>query len=150
MDNMGGLRKLYYIDASYYITHQLAESNLYSLSLDEKVTVNEIAFTQETGKISEVEEITDNALAYNYEVTCTVPKCAPETVDLFLGLRLKQLLMIAEDNNGNFWLTGAPGSYFNISITNDTGANTQDRNSKQLKISASLPTPSVFIIDPND
>jgi hypothetical protein len=145
MDNMGGLRKLFLIDAEYFVSLTEASGNLYTLVLDENVIISEIEFSSDSGKISETEELTDNGLLFNYETTCKVPKCGPVDAEVYVVKRQKKLLVLAEDNNGNFWLTGFPGSYFNMTISSDTGASAQDLNSRQLKISASLSNPSVFI-----
>jgi len=148
MDNMGGLRKLYYIDSEDFISIAAAGENLFTLSLEEDATIEEIEFSEDSGRISESSEISDNGLIYNFEISCRIPKIAPENIALFGNLRLKLILLIAEDNNGNFWLTGAPGTYFNIIINSDTGQNTQDINSRLLKITAALMDSSVFVQDP--
>jgi hypothetical protein len=57
-------------------------------------------------------------------------------------------MIIAEDDNENFWLTGSPGSYFKILSSGTTGQATSDLNARQLKISAALMTSSVFISTP--
>ena len=148
MDNMGGLRKLYYILADDIQEFVLSGTNTYSLVFAEGKSWNEIIFTQESGRFSETEEMTDNGLAYNYEVSCRVPRISPDSISLFGDLRLKELLILVEDNNGYFWITGRPGTWFNIMISSDTGENIQDRNSRQLRISAQLPEASIYSADP--
>jgi hypothetical protein len=145
MDNMGGLRKLYYIDADDFISLEPGEDDLSELTLEDGADIHEIEFTAETGKISEVEDETDNGTQYNFEILCSIPKCGPGNSDLFGALRKKRILLMCEDDNENVWLTGAPGSYFKILTNSDTGTSIADLNSRQLKISASLMTGSVFI-----
>ena len=148
MDNMGGLRKLYYIDADDFVSLELGENDLYDLTLENGAEINEIEFTQDTGKISETEDETDDGTVYNFETSCRIPKCGPDNKDLLGDLKQKRLLILGEDNNEQFWLTGAPGSYFNINTNSGTGEATPDTNSRQLKISAALMTGSVFIESP--
>jgi hypothetical protein len=148
LDNMGGLRKLYYIDADDFVSLTPDENNLNTLVLEEGAAIDEIEFTSESGKISETEDITDNGTVYNFEATCIIPKCGPDNLNPLGDLRQKRLLIMGEDNNGNFWLAGAPGSYFDIVTTSNTGQATQDLNARQLKISAGLMTSSVFIETP--
>ena len=140
MDNMGGLRKLYYIDADDFISLVKAENDLYTLTLENGAVIKEIKFTDGTGKISETDEISDNGSVYNFETSCRIPKYGPDNKDLLGDLQYKKLLILGEDNNENFWLAGAPGSYFKIS--------TEDLNNRQLKISAALMAGVVFIVNP--
>lgn len=148
MDNMGGLRKLYYIDADDFISLVKGENDLYTLTLENEAVLNEIAFTDGTGKISETDEISDNGSVFNFETSCRIPKCGPDNKDPLEDLRYKRLLILGEDNNDNLWLAGAPGSYFNVTLNSSTGESTPDLNSRQLKISAGLMTGSVFILTP--
>jgi hypothetical protein len=148
MDNMGGLRKLYYIDADDFVSLEQGEDDLYDLILEEESDINEIEFTQDTGKISENEEESDNGIIYNFEVSCRIPKCGPDNSNLFGEIREKRILILGIDNNENYWLAGSPGSYFKINISSSTGEVSQDMNARQLKISAPLTTGSVFITSP--
>jgi hypothetical protein len=148
MDNMGGLRKLYYIGADDFDSLTPGTGNLFTLGLKGGSTPEEIEFTPETGKISESEEDSDNGTIYNYEVSCSIPKCGPDNTDPFGDLKQKRIMIIAEDDNENFWLTGAPGSYFKILSSSTTGQVTSDLNARQLKISAALMNGSVFISTP--
>jgi hypothetical protein len=148
MDNMGGLRKLYYIDADDFVSLTPDGNNLNTLVLENGAAIPEIEFTQETGKISESSEISDNGLVYNFEASCRIPKCGPDNINLFGDLRLKRLLILGEDNNENLWLAGAPGSYFTIILNSDTGQGAQDPNARQLKITAALMDGSVFVASP--
>jgi DNA-binding beta-propeller fold protein YncE len=145
MDNMGGLNRLYYIDADDFVSLVKGIDDLYTLTLDQGKAPHEIVFTQDTGKISETESDNDNGVIYNYEASVKVPKCSVDNNDLLGEYRQKKLLILGEDNNENLWLTGDPGSYFDIGIINDTGTNSQDMNGSTLKISASLAKGSVFI-----
>jgi hypothetical protein len=148
MDNMGGLRKLYYIDADDFVSLDPAGNNLFELTLAEGATLTEIKFSQETGKISEVPDETDHGTLYNYEVSCIIPKCGPDNNTPFGNSKEKKLLLLGIDDNENIWLTGAPGSYFKIIQSGSTGTTAADINSRQLKISAALMTGSVFIVSP--
>jgi hypothetical protein len=148
MDNMGGLLKLYYIDADDFVSLDPGESDLFELTLENGATIEEIEFSQETGKISESEEESDHGTLYNFEVSCRIPKCGPDNINLFGDLRQKKLLILAIDSNENIWLSGNPGSYFNIIANSDTGTAAADLNSRQLKISAQLMNGSVFIESP--
>jgi hypothetical protein len=145
MDNMGGLQQLSIIDAADFVSLVEGENDLYTLTLENEAVVTEIEFTAETGKISESEEIVDNGSVYKYEASCRIPKCAPGNTDPLGDLKNKRILILGRDNNDNLWLTGAPGSYFNISLSGYTGQATPDMNSRLLKISAELMTGSVFI-----
>jgi hypothetical protein len=148
MDNMGGLRKLWYIDADDFVSLVPGENDLSVLTLENGAKITEIEFSEDTGQISESGEIDDSGLIYNFEASCRIPKCGPDNINLFGDLRLKKLLIIGEDNNGNFWLTGSPGTYFNIIIKSDTGTLAADPNAIQLKLAAGLPEESVFIESP--
>jgi hypothetical protein len=145
MDNMGGLQQLSIIDAADFVSLVAGENDLYTLTLDNGAVVTEIEFAAETGKISESEETADNGSVYNFEASCRIPKCAPGNADLLGDLKNKRIMVLGKDNNENLWLTGAPGSYFRISLSSDTGQGTPDINSRLLKISAELMTGSVFI-----
>jgi hypothetical protein len=148
MDNMGGLLKLYYIDADDFSSLEPANDDLSTLILASEAEINEIEFSQDTGKVSETEEISDNGSIYNFEVSCRIPKCGPDNSDPLGDLKSKRLLILCQDNNDNFWLTGIPGSYFNISMNSSTGGTSADINSRQLKISAALMIDSKFIVSP--
>jgi hypothetical protein len=148
MDNMGGLLKLYYIDADDVVSLTPSNNNLNTLLLKNGAVISEIEFTPETGKISETEDISDNGSIYNFEAACTIPKCSPDNIDIFGDLRQKRLLILAIDSNENIWLTGRPWSYFNITTSSNTGTTAADLNSRQLKISAPLMIGSVFIESP--
>ena len=148
MDNMGGLQKLYYIDADDYVSLVEDINDLYTLTLKNGAVINEIEFTHDTGKISETDEISEDGSVYNFETSCRIPKCGPGNKDMLGDLRYKKLLILGEDNNENFWLAGAPGSYFNISTASTTGEGTSDLNNRQLKISAALMAGVVFIENP--
>jgi hypothetical protein len=148
MDNMGGLRKLYYIDADDFVSLDPAGNSLFELTLVGGAVISEIKFSQDTGKISESEDETDHGTIYNYEVTCNIPKCGPDNVTPFGDSKEKRLLLLGIDDNENIWLTGAPGSYFKIIQSGSTGTAAADLNSRQLKISAALMTGSVFIASP--
>lgn len=148
MDNMGGLRKLYYIDAIDFVSVLPGQNDLYVLTLENGAEIEEIEFSDETGKISEAEEIIDNGSAYNFEVMCRIPKCGPDNANPLGDLKQKRILILGEDNNENFWLAGAPGSYFNINLNSDTGQGSPDPNARQLKISAALMLGSIFIESP--
>ncbi len=145
MNNMGGLRKLWYIDAEDFVSLVAGAGNLYTLTLANGVTPEEIDFTQGTGRIAEQEDITDSGTIYNFETSCRIPKCGPDNTDPLDGNRQKKLLILGEDENENLWLAGSPGSYFNITQSGGTGENQADPNSRQLKISASLTEGCVFI-----
>lgn len=148
MNNMGGLVGLWQIDANDFVSLEEGENSIYDLTLDNGATPEKIDFTHDTGKISETEEDTDNGTVYNFETTCSIPKCGPDNAGLAEELRNKRILILGEDQNGNFWLAGSPGSYFKVTTNSNTGESTQDKNSRQLKISSALPTPCVFITSP--
>jgi hypothetical protein len=148
MDNMGGLRKLYYIDADDFVSLEEGQNDLYDLTLDNEAVINEIDFTHDTGKISESEENSDQGTIYNFETSCRIPKCGPDNTNLMEDLRQKRILILGEDNNENLWLAGAPGSYFNVSINSTTGEASPDPNNRQLKISAALMAAVIFIESP--
>jgi hypothetical protein len=148
MENMGGLRKLYYIDADDFDHLIPADDDLFELGLKGGSTIEEIEFTPETGKVSESEEESDNGTIYNYEASCSIPKCGPGNINPLDDLKHKRIMIVAEDNNENFWLTGAPGSYFNILSSGSTGQVTSDLNARQLKISGALSNGSIFISTP--
>jgi hypothetical protein len=148
MDNMGGLRKLYFIDADDFVSLDPAENNLFKLTLTEGAVLTEIKFSQDTGKISESEDESDHGTIYNYEASCIIPKCVPDNKTPFGNSKEKKLLLLGIDDNENIWLTGAPGSYFKINQSGSTGTAAADLNSRQLKISAALMTGSVFIVSP--
>lgn len=145
MDNMGGINKLFLIDADYFSSLDEDSGFIYDLLLDSGVEMNEIEFTQDTGRVTETEEETDNGVAFNFEASVLVPKVAPGDSRRFSQLRTKKLLILIQDNNDQWWLTGAPGSYFKIAISSTTGTAAVDRNGSTLTISATLPTGSVFI-----
>jgi hypothetical protein len=145
MNNIGGLLKLYYIDADDYVDAEEGTDGIYDLMLATGSAPIEISFTEDTGRISETEQDTDHGIQYNYEISCRIPKLQEDNRELLGDLRRKKLLILAQDGNENWWLTGRPGVYFKIDISKDTGANTQDRNNQELKISASLAEGSVFV-----
>lgn len=144
MDNMGGLIKLYYLEEGDWTGFSKGSNNLYTLALAAGKSLKEIEFSQDTGKISENEEDTDDGILYRYECSCRIPKCT-EDQDPFDGCRQKRLLIIGLDNNDKIWLTGFPGSFFEITSSGSTGADPQDMNARTLKIAAALPAPSVFL-----
>jgi proline racemase len=148
MDNMGGLLKLYFIDADDFVSLEEDGEELYDLTLDNGATIHEISFTEDTGKISETEETTDNGIAYNFEAVCRIPACGPGNSDPLGDLRDKKLLILGEDSNNNFWLAGSPGSYFSIALSSTTGQAPQEPNARQLRISATLAEGAVFINSP--
>lgn len=145
MNNIGGILKLFYIDSDDFVKIEEDSDDIYNLTLVAGSTPAEIEFTEDTGRISETEEDSDHGIQYNYEISCKIPKLQADNHDLLGDLRRKKLLILAQDGNENWWLTGQPGAYFKIDISKDTGANTQDRNNQELKISASLPDGSVFV-----
>ncbi len=148
MNNMGGLRKLWYIDADDFVSLVEGQNSIYTLTLENGAAITAIDFTPGTGKISENEETTDHGTVFNFEASCRVPKCGADNKDLLGGNKDKKLLILGEDENENFWLIGSPGSYFNINTSSSTGESQQDTNGRQLRISASLPEGSVFITSP--
>lgn len=148
MNNMGGLNKLYYIDADDFVSIALGEDSLYDLTLDNGATVHEIEFTQDTGKISETEEETDHGTQYNFEATCRIPAFAVSGAALMGDLRHKKVMILGLDSNDNYILAGCPGSYFNVSISNTTGGAQPDPNSRSLKIAATLTDSVKFIESP--
>lgn len=154
MNNMGGIRKLYYIDADDFVSLVEGENELHTLTLDEEAVLNDLKFTHDTGKISQNEEETDNGTVYNFETSCRIPKCGPAKTSLLKSLSRKRLFILAEDNNENFWLAGcdgpaySSGTYFRVNINSTSGEGTQDTNSMQLNISAQLTSPCVFIKSP--
>lgn len=145
MDNMGGINKLYLIDADYFSSLNEDSGDVWNLLLDSGVEIDEIEFTEDTGRLSETEEETDNGVVFNYEVSVLVPKVGPGDSSRFAALRHKKLMVLVQDNNDQWWLTGAPGSYFKFTIVNATGTAAADRNGSTLTISASLPTGSIFV-----
>lgn len=148
MDNMGGLRKLYFIDSADFVSLEPFLQGLFWLVLIEGAEIIEIPFTDGTGKISEIKENSDNGTVYNFEVSCIIPMCNIANIDIFDGIDEKRLLILGEDNNGRFWLTGSPGSYFIITTNSSTGEAPANLNSRLLKISAALMSSSVFILSP--
>ena len=144
MDNAGGLNKLYYVDGDDFISAVEGDDGLFEIALEEGAVLHEIEFTEDTGRISESEEMTYNGLIHNFEITCKIRKCGPSNSDLFGDLCEKKLILLARDNNDNNWLVGDPGTYFNITTGKDTGANFADLNNIQLKISAQLAQPAKF------
>lgn len=145
---MGGINKLFLIDADYFSALDEDSGFVYDLLLDSGVEMNEIEFTEDTGRVSETEEETDNGVVFNYEVAVLITKVSPGDSRRFSSLRDKKLLVLVRDNNDLWWLTGAPGSYFKITISAATGTAAAERNGSTLTISASLPTGSVFINEP--
>lgn len=146
MDNMGGLLKLFIIDADDYVS--LADDdadNVFDQTLSSGAEPYELEFTEDTGKISEAEEETDNGIAYSFEASCRVPKLGPADKVLFNELRQKRIMIMALDSNGNWWLTGAPGTYFKFTVGKDTGAASAEMNGTSIKISAVLAQGSCFI-----
>jgi hypothetical protein len=146
MDNMGGLNQLSFIDADDVVSLQLDEDNVYNLILEGGKAPHEIAFTEDTGKLSENENNTDeNGVFYSFEASCRVPNCSESNSDIIGEYRKKKLLILGKDNNERLWLAGYPGSYFDFNLSSDTGGSNQEVNGRTIKISASLPNKSVFI-----
>ena len=145
MDNIGGLLSLSYIDADDFVEITQGIDGIYDLTLAAGSAPVEIPFTEDTGHISETEEDTDHGIQYNFEVSCKIPKVQYSNRDLLGDLRRRKIVILARDGNENWWLAGHPGAYFKIDVNSDTGTNTADRNSVDLKISASLPTGAVFV-----
>jgi hypothetical protein len=148
MYNMGGLLKLYYIDADDFVSLEEAGNYLFDLTLDNGAIINEINFTQDTGKLSETEEETDHGIMYNVEVSCRIPGFIASNSALMGDLRQKRIMILGMDSNENFILAGSPGSYFKIGIASTTGEGSPDPNSKRLTITASLPDGVKFIESP--
>ncbi len=145
MDNMGGISKLFLIDADYFSALNEDSGYVWDLLLDSGVEINEIEFTEDTGYVSEIEEDTDNGVLFKYECSVLVPKVGPGDSSKFASLRHKKLLLLVCDNNDQWWLTGAPGSYFSFDIINSTGKAASDRNGSTLTITAQLPAGSIFV-----
>lgn len=142
---MGGINRLCLIDADYFSSLNEDSGDVWDLLLDSGVEIDEIVFTEDTGHVSENEEETDNGVVFNYEVAVLIAKVGPGDSTRFAALRHKKLLILVQDNNDQWWLTGAPGTYFKFTIVNATGTAAADRNGSTLTISASLPTGSIFI-----
>jgi hypothetical protein len=145
MDNMGGLSKLYLVYADNISSLVANQNGRFDLTLSEGAEMQEIYFIPDTGKLNETEEDTDNGIIYNFQATCKIAKCTPADTLIFDTMRKKKLIIVANDSNDNIWLAGFMGSYFDITVGKDTGADSQDLNHKILTISAKLPYPSVFI-----
>lgn len=148
MNNMGGLLKLYYIDAEDFILLETGQDSLYELTLAAGAVIHEIEFTQDTGRLAETEEDTDNGIQYNVEISCRIPKFNLSSGNLMGDLRQKKILIVAEDSNENFILVGSPGSYFTAGVTGGTGEAQVEANSRTLRLSASLAEGVKFIESP--
>lgn len=145
MDNMGGICKLFLIDAEDFVSLDFDSENVGTLVLEETAEISEIEFTEDTGKFTETEEETDNGVLFNFEASIRVPRISAGNSERFTQLRDKKLMVLMADNNDQWILTGAPGSYFKISVSSTTGQNTADMNASTITISASLATGSAFI-----
>lgn len=148
MNNMGGLLRLFYIDAEDFVSLDEGENDLFDLTLDNGALINEINFTQDTGKLSETEEETDNGIMYNVEVSCRIPGFIASNSALMGDLRQKRIMILGMDSNEKFILAGSPGSYFKVGIASTTGEASPDPNSKRLTMTASLPEDVKFIESP--
>lgn len=148
MNNMGGLLKLFYIDADDFVSLEEGEDDLYELTLDNGAVIHEIHFTEDTGKISETEEETDNGTIYNFETSVRIPGFIASNSDLMGALKHKRIMILGMDSNENFILAGSPGSYFKTGIASTTGEASPDPNSKRLNITASFAEGVKFIESP--
>lgn len=145
MDNMGGLTRLYFVDAEYYGSMTRVSDYLYNLLLGSGYELEEIVFIEDSGSISQSETETENGTLYNIKVTCKVARVEPGNADPLKGIRSKKLMLIAYDSDGNIWLAGAPGTYFNVDMGSSTGTNSADLKHRILELTASLSTSMVFI-----
>ena len=148
MNNMGGLLKLYYIDSADFVSLEEGQDSLYDLTLEAGATITEIEFTQDTGKLAETEEDTDNGIQYNVEISCRIPGFVASNSNLMGDLRHKKIFLLCEDANGNYILVGSPGAYFSAGVSATTGEAQSEANSKTLRLSASLAEGVKFIESP--
>lgn len=145
---MGGLLKLYYIDSVDFVSLETGQDSLYDLTLEAGATINEIEFTQDTGKLAETEEDTDNGIQYNVEISCRIPGFVASNSNLMGDLRHKKIMLLGEDANLNYILVGSPGAYFSTNVSATTGESQPEANSKTLRLSASLAEGVKFIESP--
>jgi hypothetical protein len=145
MNNMGGLTRLYVVDADYYDSIELKSENLYDIIFGSGYEMERISFIEDTGKISQTEEETDNGTLYNIEVSFIIAAAGPANADPLKGLRNKKIILLAYDSNDQIWLAGQPGSYFNVTVNSTTGTAAMERNSRSVKITAQLSISAVFI-----
>jgi len=145
---MGGLLKLYYIDADDFVSLETGQDSLYELSLAAGAVISEIKFTQDTGRLSETEEDTDNGIQYNIDITCRIPGFDVSSSNLMGDLRQKKIMILVEDSNENFILVGSPGAYFGVNVSGTTGEAQQEAHSRSLRLSASLAEGVKFIESP--
>lgn len=145
---MGGLLKLYYIDSDDFVSLEIGQESLYELTLADGAVIHEIEFTQDTGKLSETEDDTDNGIQYNVEIKCRIPGFGVSGNNLLGDLRQKKIMILAEDSNENFILAGSPGAYFSVNISGATGEAQVEPNSRILTLTASLAESVKFIESP--
>lgn len=136
MDNMGGVSKLYVIDADDIAYFGPAVEDIYTLGLAAIDSAYEIPISNEGAGFSETEEDTDNGFIYNFEVTARIPKVTQGDMLGIEAIRQKSLCIGITDMNGQNWLFGYPGSYFSIIHSKDSGQAAADLNHAKLKISA--------------
>lgn len=145
---MGGLLKLYYIDADDFVSLETGQESLYDLTLAAGASITQIDFTQDTGRLTETEEDTDNGIQYNVEISCRIPGFDVSGSNLMGDLRQKKIMILVEDSNENFILVGSPGAYFGVNVSGTTGEAQPEAHSRTLRLSVSLAEGVKFIESP--
>jgi hypothetical protein len=90
---MGGLTRLYIIDAEYYESLEIESEYLYNLVFGSGWEAERISFMQDTGRIAQTEEETDNGTLYNVDISFRIAV-------LLRGMQT-HCLASGEENNNN-------------------------------------------------
>jgi hypothetical protein len=150
MNNAGGILRLWWVDALNY--EGLSDDELPVLRLTAGAKLHNIAFAEDGGSLAIQETEDDNGPMYSVSITLKIPKISQANqdslIDVKWALRTSRVVLVVEDANEQSSVLGAPGAWWRITPSSDTGTVAADLNHTKLQISADLDQDQIFIADP--
>jgi hypothetical protein len=141
-DNMGGLLKLWAVPKSdYYINGQI-------LTFSNTDKIYQLYCSAESLAYKEPSKQTKAGIIYNCSVSGFIPKDTEEVRVALTEMEYRPYVVIFQDGNGNFKLSGTTFYPLRLAASLKTGKQTRDRAGYEIQFSGETLTRAVFINNP--
>jgi hypothetical protein len=127
-ENMGGCKKFFYVETSKVISMPRVSGGKVNdlVELQEGAHWHAGYSTYRKLRFSEKMQENDSGKYFLTEITGFYPGNTPEALELFSGLNQLDLMLLVQDNNGNWRLCGSPDSPMGFGYGEDSGLQAAD------------------------
>lgn len=144
-DNLGGLSHIYAIPSTNISVRRNADGTASILAMDTNQAYDIPVWGGNSFQFTEKAELTDAGMAYEQNVAAFIPKIRPEAQYTMAAMRDIGWIVIHQDANGNFLLSGSDEVPLRMEYESSSGSSSEQTNGYSIRFHAIEPNPSAML-----